>query len=41
MGLPKVAAKDSDRIEPWGYAQVKAFLDDWKRTYGDSPPSPK
>lgn len=35
MGIPKTAAKGSETIEPWGYAQVLAFLEEWKR---NNPP---
>lgn len=38
MGLPKTAARGTETIEPWGYAQVKAYLDDWRRTHGDDAP---
>jgi len=31
MAIPKTAAKGSEVIEPWGYAQVIAFLEEWER----------
>lgn len=36
LGIPKTAAKGSELIDPWGYAQVIAYLEEWARTHGES-----
>ncbi len=33
MGIPKTAARGTETLEPWGYAQVKAHLAEWKRNH--------
>ncbi len=30
LGLPRMAARGTDQIEPWGYDEVKAFLREWQ-----------
>ena len=36
LGIPRSAARGTDAIVPWGYAQVIHTLQEWTRTRGES-----
>lgn len=39
LRIPRTAARGTESLEPWGYAQVIAYLEDWRRQndLGDLP----
>ncbi|MFT7518958.1 MAG: hypothetical protein ACI9MC_001092, partial [Kiritimatiellia bacterium] len=37
LGLPKVAGRGTETLDPWGYAQVIAYLENWKRSHDGAP----